>query len=182
LKDSVQLVEVDNEQKRQAARALIFEYLDFINETALQNYNLSFDIRAMVDSDIDDKSKFYPPTGRFYLVSYENSYVGVGCLKRLGPGVGEIQRMYIQPHARGIGAGRLLVEQLIADAGHLGYTILRLESLKALDAAHTLYRSVGFVEIDPYADNSMKDYQPPETIDTYRSCAVFMELRLRDVK
>ncbi len=176
--DGVQLVAVDTEHRREAARALIHEYLDGINATALQNYGLSFDIDAMVSSDVDDTSKFYPPTGRFYLVSHDNAYVGVGCLKRLGPATGEIQRMFVQGRARGLGAGRLLVERLIADARELGYTTLRLESLKALETAHALYRSVGFVEIYPYADNSMNDYQAPETVDTYRSSAVFMELRL----
>ena len=55
---------------------------------------------------------------------------------------------------------------------------MRLESLQFLSAAHALYRSVGFAEIAPYAENSMTKYQPLETIDRYRSSAVFMELRL----
>ena len=57
---------------------------------------------------------------------------------------------------------------------------MRLESLKALTAAHNLYRSVGFVDIDPYSENSMRDYQAPETHDAYKS-AVFMELTLKEV-
>ena len=69
------------------------------------------------------------------------------------------------------------VERLLADARSIGYQVVRLESLKFLSAAHALYRSVGFVEIAPYADNSMQAYQPAETMDTYRSSAVFMELR-----
>lgn len=67
----------------------------------------------------------------------------------------------------------------IQDAKELGYLTVRLESLKALSAAHALYRSVGFVEIDPYSENSMREYQPPETLNAYRSSAVFMELSLR---
>ncbi len=86
--------------------------------------------------------------------------------------------MYVQPRARGIGAGRLLVEQLVKDARTLGYKTLRLESLKVLAAAHALYRSVGFVEIDPYSENSMKAYQPQEMFEAYRASAVFMELNL----
>ena len=62
----------------------------------------------------------------------------------------------------------------------LGYTKVRLESLKALTAAHR-YRSVGFVDIDPYSENSMRDYQAPETHDAYRQSAVFMELTLKEV-
>jgi GNAT superfamily N-acetyltransferase len=141
-------------------------------------YGLSFDVDAMVASDLDDESKFYPPSGRFYVIRHSGAYVGVGCLKRLTPTVAEIQRMYVQPHARGIGAGRRLLERLLSDARAIGYEIVRLESLKFLSAAHALYRSVGFVEITPYVDNSMKEYQPAETMDTYRSSAVFMELGL----
>jgi N-acetylglutamate synthase-like GNAT family acetyltransferase len=136
----------------------------------------------MVASDLDDRSKFYPPGGRFYVVRHSGAYVGVGCLKRLTASVGEIQRMYVQPQVRGIGAGRRLVERLLADARAIGYETVRLESLKFLSAAHALYRSVGFVEITPYAENSMKDYQPAETMETYRSSAVFMELRLRELE
>ena len=86
--------------------------------------------------------------------------------------------MYLQPHVRGIGAGRRLLDQLLTDARAIGYEVVRLESLKFLAPAHALYRSVGFVEITPYAENSMKAYQPAEKMETYRSSAVFMELRL----
>jgi hypothetical protein len=53
-----------------------------------------------------------------------------------------------------------------------------LESLNFLSAAHALYKSVGFAEITPYAENGMTKYQPPGAMDRYRSSAVFMELRL----
>jgi hypothetical protein len=66
----------------------------------------------------------------------------------------------------------------VDDARQLGHARLRLESLKALEAAHGLYRSVGFVDIDPYADNSMQAYQAPEARGAYQASAVFMELRL----
>ena len=114
---AVELHAVEDPATRAAARLLIAEYLRWIANSAAANYGLCFDIDAMVSSDLDDRSKFYPPSGR-------------------------------------------------------------LESLKVLSAAHALYRSVGFVEITPYAENSMKEYQPAETMDTYRSSALFMELRL----
>jgi hypothetical protein len=40
-------------------------------------------------------------------------------------------------------------------------------------------RSVGFVEIDPYCENSMKAFQPPESLGAYRNSAIFMELSVR---
>jgi len=174
----IEILPVDDASTRAAARSLIAEYLGWIANSALANYGLSFDVDAMVASDLDDRSKFYPPHGRFYVVRHANAFVGVGCLKRLAPAVAEVQRMYVQPHVRGVGAGRRLVERLLADARSIGYAVVRLESLKFLAAAHALYRSVGFVEIEPYAGNSMKDYQSAEALATYRASAVFMELRL----
>ena len=175
---SLNLTPVETSEQREAARVLLVEYLRWVGEIAHQSYGLSFDIEAMARSDIENRAKFYRPTGRFYLVRHDGRDVGVGCLKRLAPGVGEIQRMYIQPHVRGIGAGRALVERLLLDARELGYTKLRLESLRALAPAHTLYRSVGFVEVEPYADNSMDAYQDPATLEAYRRSAIFMELSL----
>jgi GNAT superfamily N-acetyltransferase len=172
----VNLVPVETAQQRETARVLLVEYLRWVGEIARSSYGLSFDIEAMARSDIEDRSKFYPPTGRFYLVRHDDRDIGVGGLKRLAQGVGEIQRMYIQPHVRGIGAGRALVERLLRDARELGYVKVRLESLRALAPAHTLYRSVGFVEVEPYADNSMNAYQDRATLEAYRRSAIFMEL------
>jgi GNAT superfamily N-acetyltransferase len=131
----------------------------------------------MVYSDIHDEAKFYPPAGRFYLVRHSDQYVGVGCLKRVDSTVAEIQRMYVRPSARGLGAGRLLLGRLLSDAREMRFQVVRLESLRALTAAHTLYRSVGFQEIEPYAENSMKNYQSLEAMGAYRASAIFMELR-----
>ena len=175
---AIELVAVDDAATREAARALIAEYLRWIASVAAASYGLSFDVDAMVASDIEDRAKFYPPSGRFYVIRREDAYVGVGCLKRITPSVAEIQRMYVQPHVRGVGAGRLMLQQLLSDARAIGYEAVRLESLKFLSAAHALYKSVGFAEIAPYAENSMTKYQPLDTIDRYRSSAVFMELRL----
>ena len=179
--DVTVLVPVGDAVTRLAAEGLIREYLQFIAVTAAQNYQLTFDIEAMISSDLHDEMKFYPPAGRFYLVRHAHEYVGVGCLKRLAPAVAEIQRMYVRPSARGLGAGRLLLMQLLNDAREMQFEIVRLESLRALTAAHTLYRSVGFQEIEAYDENSMKDYQSPGAKEAYRSSALFMELRLEPV-
>ena len=176
---AIELVAVEDPATREAARQLITEYLRWIASVAAASYGLSFDIEAMVRSDIEDRTKFYPPDGRFYLIRREGSSVGVGCLKRLTASVAEIQRMYVQPHVRRVGAGRLLLERLLSDARAIGYGAVRLESLKFLAAAHALYKSVGFAEITPYADNSMAKYQPGDMMEAYRSSAVFMELKLR---
>ena len=175
---AIELVAVDDAATREAARDLIAEYLRWLAGCAAARYGLSFDVESMVRSDIEDRAKFYPPSGRFYVIRRAGADVGVGCLRRITPSVAEIQRMYVQPHVRGVGAGRLLLQQLLSDARAIGYESVRLESLKFLSAAHALYKSVGFAEITPYSENSMTKYQPLDAMDRYRSNAVFMELRL----
>jgi GNAT superfamily N-acetyltransferase len=176
--EKISFHQVQSDQHREQAGALIREYLTWINERVERDYGLEFDIEAMIESDLTDPDKFAPPHGRFYLVHYGSEVAGVGCLKKLDGGVGEIQRMYVPPNFRSKGIGRAIIERLIGDARSIGYHKLRLESLEFLDAAHSLYRSVGFREIDPYADNSMKSYQSEKTLDRYYSITVFMEMDL----
>lgn len=169
---------VDTEALKEKAGSLIREYLEWLNDRLRHEYDIKFDVETMVQSDLSDPHKFHPPHGRFYLARFKDQIAGVGCLRRLEKGVGEVQRMYVPPAYRGKGIGRAIVNRLIGDARSIGYRQLRLESLGFLHAAHSLYRSVGFHEIDPYADNSMKPYQPAEQLDQYYSITVFMEMDL----
>jgi GNAT superfamily N-acetyltransferase len=144
----------------------------------IRDYRMEFDVEAMVKSDLSDTHKFYPPHGRLDIVLYKNQIAGVGCLKRLEADVAEVQRMYVLPAYRGKGVGRAIINQLVNEARSIAYRRLRLESLEFLDAAHSLYRSVGFHNIDPYTDNSMKSYQLVEQLDRYYTITVFMEMDL----
>jgi GNAT superfamily N-acetyltransferase len=170
--------QVYSEAHKQQAGGLIREYLQWLNQLVRRDYGIEFDVEAMVASDLTDTDKFHPPAGRFYLVKFGGDVAGVGCLKKLEKDVGEIQRMYVPPRLRGKGIGRAIVTRLIEDAQFIGYRRLNLESLEFLEAAHSLYRSVGFHEIDPYADNSMKSYQDAENLAKYYSITVFMQLDL----
>jgi GNAT superfamily N-acetyltransferase len=176
--DEIEFQQVESEWQRKAAGSLIREYLEWLNDRLRREYGLEFDVEAMVQSDLSDPYKFHPPYGRFYLARYKDEIAGVGCLKRLETDVGEVQRMYVPTAYRGKGIGRAIANRLIADARSMGYRQLKLESLKFLDAAHSLYRSVGFHEIERYADNSMESYQPAEQLDQYHSITVFMEMEL----
>lgn len=176
--DDIKFEQVESEQQKQEAGALIREYLGWLNDRLRRDYGMEFDVEAMVNSDLSDTHKFYPPHGRFYIALYKDQIAGVGCLKKLEAEVAEVQRMYVLPTFRGKGIGRAIIDQLVNDARSMGYRRLRLESLEFLEAAHSLYRSAGFRDIDPYGDNSMKSYQPAEQLDRYFSITMFMEMDL----
>lgn len=75
-------------------------------------------------------------------------------------------------------ARRLLVERLISDVRTMRFQTVRLKSLRALSAAYILYRSIGLKENEAYAKNRMKEYQPCEAMEAYRSTVLFMGLAL----
>lgn len=99
-------------------------------------------------------SEMTPPAGDF-LVVFDPSGVGVGCggLKCLGSGVFEIKRMWIAPSHRRRGYARALLATLEARASALGGVELCLDTSEVLAEAVALYRTCGYVEIDPYNDN-----------------------------
>ena len=91
-------------------------------------------------------------------------------MRRIQKDVCEIKRLYVRPEFRRRGIGRALLEKLIAEAQEIGYPTVRLDSTRFMGAAHSLYRSVGFYEIEPYAESEI----PPE----FRQHWVFMEKQL----
>ena len=53
----IELVPVEDAPTREAARSLIAEYLNWIAGCAATKYGLSFDVDAMVASDLDDDAE-----------------------------------------------------------------------------------------------------------------------------
>lgn len=157
---------------------LIREYLASLNAHLMLEYGMSFDAGAMIRSDLSDEEKFRPPGGRLYLARYHGHVAGIGALRKLDGNVAELQRMYVRPAFRGNGIGLAIATRLIEDARAIGYSRLRLESLEFLKAAHGLYRSLGFREIDAYAHNGMSAYQTHHRLDRYYGITVFMEMEL----
>lgn len=65
-----------------------------------------------------------------------------------------MKRLFVRPEARGSRAGRLLAERALEEAASLGYGEMLLETLPGKMApALALYRSLGFVEGDPYGES-----------------------------
>ncbi len=97
-----------------------------------------------------------PPSGLFVLARLKGEPVGCGALKRIDAETGEIKRVWTAPSARGLGAARRMLHRLEAEAAHMGFAILRLDTNKALSEAHALYLKEGYRDIaafnaNPYA-------------------------------
>jgi len=110
--------------------------------------------------------EYGPPKGAFLLADTGGRVTGCVGLHAFDEITGEINRLYVDPAARGLGAGRALVEGIIARGREIGYTRLVLDTLPTMSEAQALYVSLGFTPIEPYRFNPV-------------SGTSFLELKLR---
>ncbi len=109
---------------------------------------------------------YAPPAGRLLLVESEGQLAACVALHKLDSRICEMKRLYLRPHFRGMGLGRVLAERIIAEARHIGYRRMRLDTVEpVMKDAVAMYRKLGFKEIAPYCSNPMAG-------------AIYMELEL----
>ncbi|HZL46495.1 MAG TPA: GNAT family N-acetyltransferase [Opitutaceae bacterium] len=171
---TAQVIIADREQHAPQIRELFWEYLQWANARANEEFKVGFDSATMLEGNMKDLGKFMPPGGRLLLCSIENDLAGIACLKQLTPSIGEIKRMYVPHGHRKEGLGRTLIDRLLQEAQQIGYQLVRLDSARFMKEAHQLYRSIGFKEIAAYAGSEI----PKE----FQVHWVFMEIPLQPPK
>jgi len=129
------------------------------------------DVYALLDEHLRHMRELSPPESvhaldvsglksagiTFWSVRDGGVLVGCGALKELGPEHGEIKSMRTPGALRRRGAGRAVLNHILAEAGRRGYRRLSLEtgSAQAFHAARRLYESVGFEPCGPFGDYSL---------------------------
>ena len=93
------------------------------------------------------------PEGRLFIARSGKEALGCIALRPLQHGDAEMKRLYVRPSARARGVGRLLASFLIEAARKIGYRRVVLDTLPTMASAQALYRSLGFLEIEPYCYN-----------------------------
>lgn len=117
-------------------------------------FSQGFDVAKSRDPEA---GQMVPPRGTFLLAISDGLPVGCVGLKGGAGRTGEIKRLWVAPHARGLGIARQLMSAAEARALDLGMKVLRLDTNSALPEARRLYEQSGWIEIprfndDPYPD------------------------------
>ena len=161
------VTDIQLEQVRNLKRA----YLAWQRQTYNDRLDLVekyFDPNAFETELASLPGKFAPPAGRLLLANYEGSPAGTVALRDLGNQICEMKSMFVESQHLGKGIGRALAEAILREARIIGYTKMRLDTGPRQIAAQTLYRSLGFREIEPY-------YELPQELT---EIGIFMELAL----
>jgi GNAT superfamily N-acetyltransferase len=131
-----------------AARLLMAEYMDEIE----RRLGAPFDRARYPDPA---PAELEPPRGMLLVAFDGDDPVACGAVRRLGPDVAEIKRMYVAPRARGHGLGRTLLGELERGAAELGCRTVRLDTMAQMAEAGALYRSAGYEPIADYNGNPL---------------------------
>lgn len=145
---SLTVREVQNDEEMEEVRSLFREYEAFLNiDLEFQNFK----------RELKKLPGVYAPPGGYLLIGTIHSRI-MGCvaLRRLDKNICEMKRLYVRHGGRGTGLGRKLVGRIILAAREMGYSTMRLDTLKRLKAAMNLYESYGFRRIEPYYDNPLQ--------------------------
>ena len=117
--------------------------------------SLSFDLafQGFAEELAGLPTPYAPPGGSRLLAYVGDDPAGCVAVRASAIETAELKRLYVRPAHRGLGLGRRLAEVAIDVAQELGYARIRLDTAPEMAAAHELYRSLGFREIDSYRTN-----------------------------
>lgn len=118
-----------------------------------KSLNISLDFQNFEQELQIINSMYGSPTGCLVLVYDQSTPIACAAYRKIGEGICELKRMYIQPNYRGKGIGKTLVQMLCEKAKLNGYTLMRLDTLDSMIPAITLYHNNGFYDIDAYYHN-----------------------------
>jgi DNA-binding MarR family transcriptional regulator/ribosomal protein S18 acetylase RimI-like enzyme len=121
----------------------------------LDQYFQELDIRFR--NGFDPKSSiaaddFTPPRGYLVVARLFGQPIGCGALRIAGRGIGEVKRLWVAKHTRGLGIGRRILGELERLARTRRLKLLRLDTNESLKEAQSLYRTSGYTEVDAFND------------------------------
>ena len=142
----LKLIQAKTAEDSDAVRAVWREYAEWLGvDLCFQNFE---------EELAELPGKYAPLDGRLWLAMFEDEVAGCVALRRLDANTCEMKRLYVRPSFRGQGLGRTLIEAIIKEARGIGYTQMRLDTLPPkMREASTVYRSLGFREIEAYYYN-----------------------------
>lgn len=109
------------------------------------------------------------PAVRFFVLREDGTPIGMGAFKAIDDSHAEIKSMHVLSEHRGRGLSRRMLDHLVDQAAHQGFTRLSLETgvQPTFIAARALYAKAGFAECPPFEGYS----EDPNSVFMTRSLA-----------
>ena len=102
---------------------------------------------------------YVAPGGRLLLAFVDEELAGCGGFRPIADvdyaNACEMKRLYVRKPFRRFGLGRTIAQSLIDEARRSGYSVMLLDTLDEMEAARSLYVTLGFEDIPPYYYNPL---------------------------
>src|SRR5437016_1258338 len=113
--------------------------------------------RGLLTNWRDCRADMPPIGGGCYWVGRKAERSAVWGVRPLGSAVCEMKRLFVRPAFRGQGMGRHLAQRAVEEARAIGYLMMKLDTLPAMQSAINLYARLGFVRCGAYYDTPLVD-------------------------
>lgn len=114
---------------------------------------IALDFQGFEDELASLPGKYAAPDGCLVIARVEGNVAACIALRRFDALTGEIKRLYVRPTYRGRGLAKQLTVRMLEEATRIGYERVVLDTLRSMTPAVSLYRSMGFQEIEAYYPN-----------------------------
>lgn len=130
-------------------KELFSEYINMLGiSLSFQNYDNEF-------NNLPGAYSF--PKGRLYIAFVDQIPAGCVALRPYNEFSCEMKRLFVRPEFRGYGIGHQLTEKIIEDSKEIGYKHILLDTLSSLKNSISIYKQLGFYEIEPYYHNPLEN-------------------------
>lgn len=132
-----------DDPRKPDVRALLERHLAFCLSETPPEHSFALDVDALVQ-----------PTITFFSYRDDGAVLGVGAIKELDAGHGELKSMHTAAEARGRGVGQAMLNHLLSVARARGYLRVSLETgtTPGFTAARAMYAGSWFTPGEPFAD------------------------------
>jgi GNAT superfamily N-acetyltransferase len=159
-------------------RQMYIEWYNSQMNPLKENYGIDFfstsgkTVEEIVDARLDRYSGLKPPEGLFLVLEVKGAVAGMVVLRKLSKSRGLINLMYNRLEYRGKGYAKQMFQRLLEEGRKIGVTCFQLRTPVFSEAAHHIYRSAGFKEVEEYPESLMPNLPP--ILQPY---AIYMEKR-----
>ncbi|UCG69622.1 MAG: GNAT family N-acetyltransferase [Thermoplasmata archaeon] len=144
----INIRKIESEDDIEIVRDLILEYGRIRNfDAAMGDYKKEL---------AELPGEYSLPHGCLLIAFYDDEPVGCVAIRKINDDFCEMKRLYVKPRFRGKKIGKALVLELISEACEIGYKFMRLDNHPWMIEAESLYKSVGFKEIEAYRFNPIE--------------------------
>ena len=150
------LVENDENSHEEVLCDMFLEYGKWLDEQVFKHHGFHLfrygDVKSRISSLIPRFTSYDPSEAILLLLTVDGNVAGMTRLDKFDDGIGMIHNVFIYPEYRGRGLSKQMMYVVEEKAREFGYRFIRLDTGGFNVAAQSLYRKLGYYEIERFTD------------------------------